>query len=146
MKKHLVPLLLVLVILTPSLLGCDSSEGEEESLVGSYTATQVNGRPLPAQAFEAMLSGGTTQVDMLRGTLLLRADMTYRLDSDFRINDQDVDGNDDGDYTVSGNTIRFFPPEEQSYSGTVRGDNIEVRFPDPLFGQGADYTVLFEKQ
>ena len=146
MKKHFVPLVLVLVILAASLLGCDSSEGEEESLVGSYTATQVNGRPLPCHAYQVVFDDQAIDIEMREGTLIIRADMTFRLTNFFLSANGDFDNNEDGDYTVSGSTIRFFPSERDSYSGTVRGDIIEVTYPDPFFGQGSDYTVLFEKQ
>lgn len=127
MKKQLGPLLLVLVCLGLGFLGCDSSEDDQASLIGSYAATQVNGRALPAQAFQVVLGNETFQADLFQGTLLLRVDMTYRLDRDFRVN-ENIDDNDDGDYSVSGRTTRFFPEDEEGYSGTIRGNVIEATF------------------
>lgn len=120
--------ILALSLLTFGLVlsGCDSSEGEDDSLVGSYTAVEAEGESLPTEVNrgESECSGGRDRIYVVdSGLLNLRENMTFS----FSITQESFcEGSDhveaetataSGDYGVSGGDVTFVMSE--------RSDNLE---------------------
>ncbi|HVF38464.1 MAG TPA: hypothetical protein VM939_01100 [Gemmatimonadaceae bacterium] len=108
--------------------GGDGNTGPEETAVGTYLLTSVNGSTLPVTIFQT----NEGRIEVTSGEMVLRSDGTYRERVGIRIllngGPTEIDeAVENGTYSVVGTQITFNVPATVddpafSYTGAVSGD------------------------
>jgi hypothetical protein len=125
--KRLMPSLLPMLIVP--LVACGGSGGPSSpsptttsAEIGTYALASLNGRPLPTT-----ISEGSTQVEVLSGTLTLGAGNGLRVSTTFRSSGgapvtQDVSGT----YRLQGSSLTFSYTNGGANTATLTGDTLQM--------------------
>jgi hypothetical protein len=127
--------LLVAAAAVVTVAGCDSSNPVEAlpDVTGTYTLVDIGGEAPPV----TLLEDDFFRIDLISGTLILRANGTYSEPLLFEFTDKTDDtseretGTDTGTYTVLSATALTFTsddPDIGSYSATISGNELTYSF------------------
>jgi hypothetical protein len=138
------------VVATAAAIGCHADVASPDTaVVGTYTLTSANGKPLPAEVVNTVVLGTPLVVTWHSGTLIVRSDKTWNLTVDqasviFGASSRGPDVHA-GTFVRTGDDFVFTEPGNPVVTGSLNGNALTVRVDLTDLGVPQVVTAVFLK-